>query len=491
LNHRSLQLATAVLVATAIPAAAATAVVPRDYRTIQEAIYAVAGTSDPRVRIDSNKAFDETLRISDDVTIEAGPRYHPTLRGKQEGCAFPVVGNCVIDLRALPGTVVDLRLVGLRIVPGNSARPGDRIIQAYADSNSGTRLELDNVTIDNRGKAVHGIVMREDGSEDGDGFLRIQDSLLRWTGNASGVVAVDTVGIPAVDFLHSRLVLATPVGVGLKVFDTPDGNIQPRLMIRESSFDVTGKVRDRASAHVLLSNAFLQADDNVFFSRTVGGGQVIGIAHFGDRQFDFGSNRIDRNTFQHKGSGATAAIEFLPEAERTSVAEVTNNVVTDHTFALVVSPKAAPVGKDDAYVHLLVTNNTFERALGDAVFVDAPGIEQGLVSFWNNLVTRSRGYAVRFGPPESLGFGGGRNGFFGNQRGNFNVPLSSIHDVLSDPRYVSKDDLRLRPDSPMIDAGDNEAAATLEYDRFGRPRGSGDSVDIGAFEYQEPVRQRP
>ena len=57
---------------TSSAALAATAVVPTDFATIQEAVDAVQGTANALVRIDSNATFVETVHATESVAIEAG-----------------------------------------------------------------------------------------------------------------------------------------------------------------------------------------------------------------------------------------------------------------------------------------------------------------------------------------------------------------------------------------------------------------------------------
>jgi hypothetical protein len=79
------------------------------------------------------------------------------------------------------------------------------------------------------------------------------------------------------------------------------------------------------------------------------------------------------------------------------------------------------------------------------------------------------------------------NLFFGNTYNVGNPPGTPIS--IADPRYVSDSDFHLRPDSPAIDAGDDDAVpADLLTDLDGAARIQGSHVDIGAFEAPEPSR---
>jgi hypothetical protein len=481
-------LGTLLLFASTLPAAAELAIVPRDHPTVQRAIDAVAGTPDARVRIDSNRTFDETLRIRASVVIEAGERYHPTIRGRRETCASPIPAapvNCTIDLQAPPRAVPHVLLRGLRLVPANNARPGDRVVNAWADSTGGAELYLSNVTIDNRGKGIDGIAFHEDGGEDAESVLIVQDSLLRLGGGGevSGVVAT---GLASLHVDRSRLVMTGAVNIGISS-SNPSAGLQTQVQIDQSTFDVMAKSASSPSAHVVLEQSPLEAADNSFFSRTAARSMIFGIFDFGTYQPP--KTLIDRNGFDHKGRGQAAALVFSPRRTHTIAGLVADNVVTNHVAALVVTPQAGDDNQAPSLTALDVVNNTFDRSSSDAVSLDSSYGANVAIDFSNNLVTRSGGYAVSIANDGgSFRFEGGSNGYFANARGNVEEPYSTKVDVLADPAYLSNTDLRLRDGSPMIDAGDDRSAPShLLFDRRGNARRTG-RIDIGAFERPLPSR---
>lgn len=98
----------------------------------------------------------------------------------------------------------------------------------------------------------------------------------------------------------------------------------------------------------------------------------------------------------------------------------------------------------------------------------------------NNVIADNGGYAVNAHLLTGRGNVAIDNLAWDNARGSWNDdgPLRTAHNTVADPRFVSSSDLRLRPDSPAVDAGRPEGAPSL--DRDGRRRGV--RPDQGAYE---------
>ncbi len=60
--------------------------------------------------------------------------------------------------------------------------------------------------------------------------------------------------------------------------------------------------------------------------------------------------------------------------------------------------------------------------------------------------------------------------------------------IFTDPLFIGADNLRLSPDSPCIDAGNNDAVPVgITVDLDGNPRIVNEIVDMGAYEFQPEV----
>jgi hypothetical protein len=461
---------------------ATTVVVPRDYPSIQQAIDATQGRLDAVVRIDSNRVFDETLHIERSIRLEAGPGFQPVIRGRNEACAFTAPGNCTIDVTAPVLEEMVVVLAGLRLVPAKSARPGDRIVQFWDKAGSGPTLSLEETTLDNRGRGTDGLAVRG-GFEDSYSTITVRDGTFLLNAPAASarrVTAIDLVGTARLELDRTRVVVGAPVGSGLRL-SNPDRGAAPEAHVVDSAFDVAVRKSGQRSEHVMVDDGAVELVDNIFFARSTKGAVVVGISHLG-RAGRSASLTVDRNTFRQSGNGETFAALLQPAAGRFTIGQFSSNVVSRLSSGVVAIPAAGPSADQGGAVGLRMINNTIDRLAADGLRVTTLPHSNAAIAFDNNLVTRNRGYAVRLEPGSgSIKFDAGWNGFFGNLRGDVTAPYVSLGDVKADPRHVSIDDLRLRDGSPMIDAGDDEAASELIYDRLGQPRRQG-RVDIGAFE---------
>jgi Right handed beta helix region/Protein of unknown function (DUF1565) len=104
---------------------------------------------------------------------------------------------------------------------------------------------------------------------------------------------------------------------------------------------------------------------------------------------------------------------------------------------------------------LRIENNIFYAPQSAALYFENYAFPGGVVR--NNLVY---GGALLVGPPRGLTISGNRIG--------------------PDPRFISSSDLRLRPDSPAIDAGVRVPGLGHDAEGMSRPQGRG--YDIGAYE---------
>ena len=136
-----------------------------------------------------------------------------------------------------------------------------------------------------------------------------------------------------------------------------------------------------------------------------------------------------------------------------------------------------------------VVNNTLDRVdfFAPAISVRRPpaGDSSLTVNAFNNLVTRGTGAALVLPDATSqLVFNNDHNNFFANREADYLGPhVLGPHTLSVDPLYVSDRDLRLRPESPLVDAGTADVPSGLAAaDADGQSRVSGTRVDVGAYE---------
>lgn len=156
---------------------AATAIVPDDYATIQDAVTAVENDLVPgEVIINSNAIFDEAVRIGESVTIKAGSGYSPVIE-RTSGWMPP------IRIRALADTNTIVVLEGLE-VRTNAAGSFDAITIANVSTSHILSVTLDHLFVD--AVASQSAVAVASASINADIFLTIVDSYIQIEGAAAG-----------------------------------------------------------------------------------------------------------------------------------------------------------------------------------------------------------------------------------------------------------------------------------------------------------------
>jgi len=139
----------------------------------------------------------------------------------------------------------------------------------------------------------------------------------------------------------------------------------------------------------------------------------------------------------------------------------------------VFTANRAPQGSAFSSYASTIANVTVSNNVGNAVY------SQGADTIANSIIWNNQGVPVSLSPQSVSNV---------KLHNNIIQGLSlqtGIHNI--DPLFVAPDDLRLRPESPAIDAGDNSLLpADLNYDLAGNPRLVGSDgpaiVDIGAYE---------
>jgi hypothetical protein len=479
---RSVSLALALLAAGSLldrSATAATAVVPTDYATIQEAVDAVQGTPDALVRIDSNDTFAGSVGISDSVLIAAGAGYRPTIQG-DDACSYDGLStHCTVGIAIDSASPVQVEFRGLRILAGDLA-PAEHVVQVETVGSGILTVMLSHVAIDNRETGARGVVAR---TEPGGLFVvDLFDSTMD-LGAPSGIAEGFALDGPGVVNLGRSTVRMT----------AEQNNAIRGTAVDAIVFDSTIDLRAApgpSSHHLWIRAGTVRVERSTFHTVTEAGGFAIAVFHDGG---ELEPSRLLSNTFTHQGDGEARGVDVYALRDEEIRVEATNNLAIGMTNAFFFEAESgdAQGGVFGGSVQAGLLNNTIVNSIDNAVSVDAQNLTEFDVALFNNLITGSGGWAFAArqegGAVEFLGI---VNGFFGNGSGNVQAPFVSQADVLADPRYVSATDFHIRRDSPMRDAGLGEAQLP-QFDHDGMPRVLGTAVDIGAYEVLVSVVEVP
>lgn len=462
----------ALLTLGATVARADTAVVPTDYATVQAAINAVQGTAGALVRIDSNATFEETVVISQSVRIEAGVGATPTLEGADTECTFDVAGSCTLNLSPAGATDTLVTVVGLRLTSSPAAGAGDRIAQLYNQGSGVARLELERVTLDDRDGGSTGVAAAS--AANGPIRLALRDATVRLGGSAE-VFGVRLGAQSEVTIDRSTFILDGPTNVAVRAEDA-------EVEIRDSAFEIAATEFEGTSCFLRLNESRFTLERNRLHARVASGAGVLGIVHtgLGGR----GGSSVVANVFSREGEGeGETGVLLAPGATGELTLYLADNLFRGLATAIALAPEAGGGIVPGGVAMALLVNNSFDGSTRDAITLSSPERARSSLTLLNNLITRATDFAV--GLRETAGtivLAGAHNGYFGNLAGNVQAPYVTANDVIGDPLYVGPGDLRLRPGSVMLDAGDNAAQGLPATDLQGHARIQNLTVDIGAYE---------
>lgn len=185
---------------------------------------------------------------------------------------------------------------------------------------------------------------------------------------------------------------------------------------------------------------------------------------------DSGAASIQHMIFENNRATVRGGALYLGGAQRT----VRNNLFVDNWAANGGAVFAPGAGGAVLFSNNTLTRNQLVAPTGLAFVVD---FDASPTSFaWNNILYNNpiSVYCDISGDQHVL-----NNNIIEHPCGSY--ATGSSNNVNVDPRFVHPlDDLRLRRDSPAIDAGSNAGVGTRDLD--GRPRQIGPAVDCGAYE---------
>jgi len=470
-----LVLSAILMCAIASPLLADTAIVPTDYATVQGAVNAVQGTPDPTVIIESNAIFDETVTITESVTIEPGTGYSPTLRG---------VISRTIYFNPNSISTQNFTIRGLTLLPRTGIGPcsGYNIIDILNAGSGETTILIEGLTLnDPENGGPDGINIRSSG---GPNNVTVQNTAINLGGGPGcGVNAffMGELGTLTVSDVTVNMSLGDGSG-----FDIRGSGIT--FILEDSTFNISAPLGSfSAEVGRLLDLVNLTIRGNTFNLTSNAQGSAQGISAGSGSQ----NVTMDSNYFNGSGPNVDYAFNASPPENDTGNIIATNNVIFNMGGGFVFSPRSGIPG---GVVNAILTNNTIDGCEYDAVSFSANDNTTVNAVITNNLLTNNGryGFEAFVGAGATLNVNNSYNDFFNNTSGATDgTVIIGPNSLYVDPVYVNpkNGDFHLQPGSPCIDKGDNNAPLLPSVDFEGDQRifdGDNDgiaTVDMGCDEY--------
>jgi hypothetical protein len=468
--------------------AAATVIVPTDQPTIQGAVNAAGAGG--TVIINSNATFDETVTVTQSLTIHGGVGFTPTVRGAS---ACGVQQGCALFFNPNSASPQMLAVTDLHLQPKAGTRGMSRVAVRILNQGSGeASVILSDCDIDSSdGFGFQAVEIRRSSCSAGLNHVSVQNGSIDIEGDDEAFAGEGGFDMPEGGSLTVSNERLTMSGIGAQMFDiavAPDcGQVEFGLF--DSQVSVTSTTSSfSADIASLLLGVTATIERNVFTTASIGEGSTGGIHSGGGTGSSFAA-AVTLNANEFTGVGeAGEAFDAVPFTNGSVTVTATNNLIRNMGVGFRIGQGP---GNPAGTVSATLTNNTVDGSRSDAVALNASDGEDVTVTMRNNLLTNSGGWGISFlsEPGGSLAVTADHNGFFANAAGNVQAPLMpGAHDVVDDPIYVNRPDgqLSLGIGSPMLNAGDN-AAVTTSSDAAGAMRIQDGIVDIGALEGAFPV----
>lgn len=465
----------AALLAAAAPLAGATAVVPTDFPTIQQAVDAVQGTPSALVLVESDATFVEAVRITASVTVRAGSGFQPTIRQGEIGCT--VAARCAISIRPPAGGLTRVELVGLRILPPEGIAPGTGgpHVELVHDTAASVLVVASDLDLDDpAGTNASGFFVFSPAGAGPYQFV-VTDTRIRIRGEAAlGGNAFVANGHGAFSVESCELSMDGPAEALFEL----DG--LQALSLVASTVDLAAPASGTSLLGGLRGELDVVIERNLFTFHGEPPGSAQGF-RIGGGGAEVQNVRLTSNRFVGGAELESFALSFSPGAGVAGDLLAVNNVMIGLSRGLDLEPDKGDPGSE---LVALVHHNTIHASATNAINLIT--LSQAIleIEMFNNLLTGSGGFGVdRTSAGGTLLIAEGNNGFFGNVAGDHGPAMPPPTDgVFADPLYVSAADVRLREGSPMIDAGASGVAFLPDDDIDGNPRPQGDGFDIGAHE---------
>ena len=290
----------------------------------------------------------------------------------------------------------------------------------------------------------------------GEAFPIMLDKTLLIHGAATATTIIDATG-SGQDVIYAY----SSLGVYLDHFTIQGGN-RGIMLLGYAPGDITGSIQD---------NRISGNQTGIYSSYTQVGitnNDISGNVHDGIHN-GLSPNVIDRNVLALNGSGGGDAAIFNDQSSPIII----NNLIGWNNGSGIYNYQSSPT----------ITNNTISINYG------GPGIYNYNLSnpaITNNIVTSNFDHGIRVdGTGSSVNT---YNDVWGNVPGDYYGTFAGTGSISADPRIVSILDFHLLCSSPAIDHGNNGAPGVPSVDYDGHPRPVGGVVDMGAYEWQSPLR---